>query len=497
MVSSLFFQSSVFFIGSLLYSSITVFLFFTWLIDPSKKWLVRIALLSFGLGPIVLSFILSLVMLVWRGQTDAVYIVTIMAILTVLGGLGVGKWRALWWTIIYGVRRGRMFPPSFVHLVVALCVFVIVAVMFVHSLALPLTSNDALEYAQSARLIYEDRSTAGYPFIDSSVSGGYYGPWSHPLGHVGLLVWGYMVQGGAAEAGVIKYVGPIFGVATIILLWGAVGGVARIRGALAALLLIVTPLYYVELVSVHIDPIRVYAFFAAIFAVLLSIQRPTPRVLVFTGIAIGLGLYTHSIGVLLLPIFGFLYILRVSVPLKRRLFDVLAVMVIAVFMVAPQLVVNLKSFGFPIADAGAVPVWSVESLDYDSYFQSLRGLNTTADRVVYGIFKGFSKVTFFGASYWFFLLALFLYWIPRFKSDGVISSVLKWYRRPLDLASISLSVCFLFWSMLVLSVVLGLDAFIKNDRYLMTIQPLIVLSSVLLLTRRNYQRERHGRDSSS
>ena len=135
-------------------------------------------------------------------------------------------------------------------------------------------------------------------------------------------------------------------------------------------------------------------------------------------------------------------------------------------------IVNIKLFGNPIADSGAVPVWNLPNLHYDEWFYIRRELGNEVDRLLYGVFKGISKPFWFGFSYYFFTLAFYLYFAGVSKKLEKESYLLTKY---------VLNVILIFFFFVIITYSLGHDIFIKNYRYQMTLQPFIALFSAAIL----------------
>ena len=191
-------------------------------------------------------------------------------------------------------------------------------------------------------------------------------------------------------------------------------------------------------------------------------------------------LYSHSLGILILPIFGWVLLLRLhktyrlkGVFPKLQFLQFSTLIVIPFLFNLPRYIANMASFSSPIADASAVPLWQVERLEYDYYFQVTRGVYEVVDRILFGVFKVLIEVTF-----WVFVLDTCYFPPNQFFSRKTILRTIRLrivglFLNPEDYVLTWCVICYL--GMVLLSVILGMDAFIKNYRYIMTIQPIVAI----------------------
>ena len=138
----------------------------------------------------------------------------------------------------------------------------------------------------------------------------------------------------------------------------------------------------------------------------------------------------------------------------------------------PGYIVNIKIFGNPIADSGAVPVWNLPNLHYDEWFFMRREIGNQFDRLFYGLLKGLSKPAWFGLSYYLLIVAFYFYISGNLKKLENESYLLTKYL---------LKIILIFFSFVIITYSLGHDIFIKNYRYQMTLQPFIALFSAVIL----------------
>jgi len=172
----------------------------------------------------------------------------------------------------------------------------------------------------------------------------------------------------------------------------------------------------------------------------------------------------------------------------RKTLIATTVSVVAVLLVSYRLIDNVLVFGSPIADFGAVPVYALPQLDWEAYFREARGIATFADQWLVGFLAGLSQPKIYGITYWLFLCMLFVFVRRQRRSNAMLIAMSgssesngQLLKKLLTLTSstriewLALLVVLQFYAMVFVSVVLGMDAFIKNYRYMMTTLPLLVI----------------------
>ena len=230
------------------------------------------------------------------------------------------------------------------------------------------------------------------------------------MGFINLFVISFMIQGSDSVSGLSKFISPAyFALSMFLIMTWCRRSRTSIAGLIGALLLATTPAYISGVMDSHIDPFRIFSFFATFLALKLYLQTHLRLWLYLTGLLLWMTLYSHSLGILILPIFGWVLLLRLhktyrlkGVFPKLQFLQFSTLIVIPFLFNLPRYIANMASFSSPIADASAVPLWQVERLEYDYYFQVTRGVYEVVDRILFGVFKVLIEVTSFG----------FLYWIP-------------------------------------------------------------------------------------
>ena len=170
-------------LGTFLFSSACASIVFQFAVGPfpTRSERIRVAVLSLGLGPLLLAYLLTAYLTVFPGGTREVAVVTILLSLLVLAVLlywPTRRTNTIWsdtrWTLAHLVSVRRLNVVSIIGLLVLL---LIIGLILLVALVVPLTDNDALEYAGSAKLVFEEMSAQRYPFVRLTDSDDYYGPW--------------------------------------------------------------------------------------------------------------------------------------------------------------------------------------------------------------------------------------------------------------------------------------------------------------------------------
>jgi hypothetical protein len=332
----------------------------------------------------------------------------------------------------------------------------------------PLDGNDALEYAHAARLVYRQRSISGYPFLDSTVSGGYYGPWTHPPGYVLRLVWGYLTAGNADALGIGKIAAGTSLAQTVLVAGFAARRMGRSSALLAAALTLGTPLLVQLAVKSHIDPGRLPAWLLAFALAGELARRASFSIAVLFGLALAAAMYGHSIGILAPPLASASYLLLARDALGVRLRVLSVANGVATGLLAAHFWRNWRDFGAPVADFAAVPVYQLEKLGYADWFKAIGGSETWGDRLL-RLARLFHSVGIFGLG----------------PATALMGTLL---RRPLRLR-FEPEIAALFWGaagylgLAIATSLAGSDAFVKNDRYLVTVVPMLAVVGGVAMAR--------------
>ena len=454
-------------------------------LNPRREDVGWMAAVSLGLGPMALSWGFVTLLRIFPGRAPAFYVVTAAAACVGLAAVGArSSWRALGAAAGAHVRRFTGWIPAFVGASFTLPLAVLLTCLVLIGSFVPLSSSDALAYAQAARIVAEARSVADYPFTDSAAAGGFYGPWTHLPGYVGLLSFGYMLQGGAESAGVIRLVAAWFAFAGAAGVWRFAASASPAAGPLAAFLFLSTPLYFSSAAEAQIDAMRIFTFLAAFTCLHALVRRPSAALAVIVGFAVGLSHFSHSIGILTLPILLPLYAIVSGRRVRPLLADAVLITAVGVVLVLPGWLRNLAVFGSLAADG--TPVWAIPHIRFDEYLAVTRLLATPSERIFNGVLRGWTEPVFFGCTYWFLLAGAVAWAVWAVTGRTRWRPRAAWRNRAwLRPGPVGFSLWILagFYGIVVLSVLLGTNAVIKNPRYVLTVQPFVCIAAAGMIAR--------------
>ncbi len=345
-----------------------------------------------------------------------------------------------------------------------------IAFILFDALLFPLLQNDSLEYSTVARLFYETRSLASYPAIQPEASAsGFFGPWTHPPLYPALIYLAYLAQGHADMPGLMRLVAPWFAftLAGLVYVLGSVSG--RVTGLIAALFVVSTPLLAMGAGTGLVDALPASGMALVIAALGHLDGSPRARGL-GVGIAVGLALWTHSQAILFVPLAMAAVIAAGGVEGWRASLRVavIAAVVAAALSIWPYLR-NVFVFGSPISDNPAV--FAMPELQWKEYFAKARGLESVSEKIQYGLFKGWFLLESYGVVFWFAALGAALLVIDK-ERDGLRIAVRQGFA---SLAQgwllVPLVILLGYFAGVLLSISLGIDLMIKNERYLLVMLP--------------------------
>lgn len=329
--------------------------------------------------------------------------------------------------------------------------------LLVDSVFMPLTQNDALEYATVGRLLYETRDLASYPALDPSSASGFFGPWTHPPLYVALIYLAHALQGHAAEPGLARLVAPWFLLSTLAL----VAAVARLHSRAAAvgagLVFMGAPLLYLGAGSALIDALPV-AGFALVLAAVIGFRIVGAAAGAWQGLLLGASLWTHSQALLFVPLTAVALLAHHGIRIDRRvLAHAAGLLGVALLVAAWPYARNLALFGSAVSDNPAV--FAMPQLEWPAYFQMARGYESWSEKLQYGLFKGWSMLEAYAGAFWLSLPGQWLF----LRRPGP-STV--WLR-----AVFGVFACYL--AGVLLSILLGIDLMIRNERYQLVLLPCV------------------------
>lgn len=444
---------------------------------PEIRGLRRISV-SIVFGPIALAWIYAWFLRVSPGQ-EPVFYFSMVSLVFLPGALAEGA------GVVRSMSKLRM-PASTRdvksgNIVLFLAVLFLICTLFVignAAIKTPMAANDPMEYFFVARQIFDLQQLIGvYPLIDETIARGFYGPWTHPPGFVMLIVWGFMAQGTAEIASVAKFTGVYSLFSLLLLVYAWAGGSIRYRGVVAALLVLTCPMLLGETFDTHVDVPRIAMWTAVLCLVSIWFRRRSLSNTIALGALIGLSMFVHSIGLLFFPIFAGLLILVRGMSTADRAIQGILLALVAVLMVLPDYLQNLKHFGRIIGDS--TPLWEIAEFKLDEFVNSDRQILTTKHKLVRGILDqllytswyGYAGLTaaFAGCGY---LLSVLI------SSRLQPQRILRHLRAPRPLTVLVLS-CVGFICAIVLSIIADMNLIVKNLRYLATMIAVYAIVTVI------------------
>jgi hypothetical protein len=342
----------------------------------------------------------------------------------------------------------------------------------------PPYANDPLEYMTVARLIAGKLALTGvYPPIDTAVTSGFYGPWTHPPGFVLLMSWVQLLQGDRFAAGAIKFINAYFLAAGAFVVFVHAGGALRYRGIIAAMLYATTPLLLMETFDHHVDIARIALWTGAFLAVAGWARNTSIAASILLGVLFGLGHFIHSIGMIALPIFVVLALIVGKSAVRSRLIGIAVTLASAIITVAPDLFVNFRVYGRLIGDH--VGLWDFAPLAVAEHIRYARGIYTPYEILMQGLLSPFTRFSLFGIVPWLmliFVLAAVVMWIRAKRKSARL--LLRRSMRP-TVFSVSALTWLGFFGITIVSALAGSELIIKNARYALTTIGLSCVLAVL------------------
>lgn len=362
--------------------------------------------------------------------------------------------------------------------------FILLFATSIQLFGMPMMASDPLEYAALSEVIYLDRSMENYP-LDPSNEQGFYARSSHPPAYHMMIVYSYIWQGAAGSSRFLRFIELHYFFSFALLMVLAClkatekGERRNMATALGLLFLFCVPFYTSLVAAFHIDPVRIPLFMLGFIFIAQLLRREERWVslkgvkgrvmglkdgflfsapIFITGIGIGLGMFAHSIGILLLPFAQGAYFLTTKSSFWRRCAMCTVFGLVALLIGCGQFVLNTIEFGVPLHDTE--PVWELPQVDHKTDVRFRRNLVTLQQRIQNGFAVWFFAPTLYGRVHFFAILALIFAW-PRIWGNIMA--------RVMFLGMIQ------FYVLAALTMSLGVDMVIKNIRYMLTIMPFVVL----------------------
>lgn len=370
-----------------------------------------------------------------------------------------------------GMRASRLTLLRIDVLVIAGALGISVVTMLLYVFVVPLIDNDALEYALVARAVYEQRDIGIYPLLEPDPKSGMYAPWTHPPMYVALIALSYMLQGSGEWPGLMRLIAPfcLAGVAAVCACLASKDAWGRTGPLLTITLLMSTPLLHRMTGGGSIDALAMVGYAAAFAA--WCLYRESRRAWVLAGTLLGLSLWTHSQALLYVPLL--LGAIIAAGLAERRAFmrECATIGAIGILLGAAPYVRNFALFGSPISDNNVV--FRLPELDWETYFTLGRGIESLPDQILFGVFRGWTNVESFGWTFWLASFGVALAIASGLRAGSLKSPVL-WS---------SVAVLAVYHGGMLVSVLIGTEQMIKNDRYLLPMLPHVCLLGAYAIAR--------------
>lgn len=356
------------------------------------------------------------------------------------------------------------------------------AMLLANAVFLPLTQNDPLEYAMVGREIFLTRSLETYPLLNPETNAsGFFAPWTHPPLYVSLIYLVSALQGHADAPGLMRLISPWFLLAATY----AIVVLGRLHspntGWLSGILFISTPLLFLGTDSGLIDALPVSGMVLLILVLVGSLHN-VPAYPLALGVVLGLVLWTHSQAVLFLPLVGVaLCVQQGMLHWRSAVGMMLMTYALALLVGGAPYVKNYLLFGSAISDHPQV--FAMPELDWQGYFSYARGLDHWVAKIQYGVFKGWFSLEAFGWLFWLWAAGCAVF----FLRQGV-QRLSQIFQRGLDETGRHFAVLWIGFILVltylggvIVSIAMGIDLMIRNERYMLIIVPVLALGGAYFL----------------
>ena len=343
-------------------------------------------------------------------------------------------------------------------------VFLLISILSINSFFLPISQNDTLEYLSLSKAIYENKNISIYPLLDPNISNGFLAPWTHPPLYFSQIVLSFIIQGDASNYIFFRIFVMLFALSSITSVFLISYNIRDSinQGLFSILLLLQAPLLFLGISSGLID-IIVVSSTCLVYIFLFQVKNLNTYDYILAGLFFGASCLSHSQSLLYLFIFlpPYIYVNK-FIPLYNKNFYYL---LLSLFFVIsyPYFFINYSVYGNIISDSPEV--FKISKLNWNYYFEISRGISIIISKIKYGLFKGWTSIDAYGIT--FFIFSLFFLFnrkeINNFKN----------FSSPILFNNSILLIVLIYFSGVILSIIIGLNIFIKNERYFLLIYPLI------------------------
>jgi hypothetical protein len=404
-------------------------------IFPSQKFpqkSLELFILTRGLGPLVISWLLYYLFLVAPHKPAWFYGLAMFAILASF--------------LIFSRKHLREVLQDYKQLValsskfkrqdsLAKILLLIIALLFLFiffvAICLPIVEGDALGFVTEARLIYRDLGFDNYPTsVADSATGYYYDTFQPPCLQT-LYVWFYILTGSSELDYLPRAVSPFFALYTCLTLGSCFLGAPRsfTKALWATFALCTVPLFVSQSYHNTQDPIRIHVFFISLLAFSRFIVAPNFSSLSIFGSVLCLAIYAHFTCLMLIPIFCILLVFMPGHDCKRKYLGCFLVITLCALFLGggihysrPEVVRRLFTH-FPMAQEALdqplraiglaqllPPSLLAASPKANVWLAARRGQTSEWSSIIFGKLQLFSGIEWFGFIGWLSLAGIFLWW---------------------------------------------------------------------------------------
>ena len=350
-----------------------------------------------------------------------------------------------------------------------------IAILIIFAVFVPLTQNDALEYAMVGRMLFDTRDLFSYPVLNPGAGNfGFYAPWTHPPLYVSMIYIANVIQGHADIPGLMRLISPWCALSATGLVYaiGCMGG--RITGLLAAVFFLSTPMLFLGAGSALIDPLPVLGI-SLVLCTVIAVEGGAVLCGVVQGLTLGCALWAHSQTVLFIPLTLAALVLKKGWREPRAfLLQAIVLLGFAGLIAAWPYGRNLLLFGSIISDNPAV--FALKELRWAEYFSMARGLESWPEKIQYGIFKGWFALEAYALAFWSMSLGVALY-LARLHRRHIWAQLRRgdFSQVPDNWLFVTFGVALIYICGAFLSALLGIDQIIRSERYMLVILPCVAV----------------------
>ena len=373
-------------------------------------------------------------------------------------------------------------PTGWEGVFFAVLLFYVLA-LTINTAALPLIQNDSLEYATVGRILFQTRDLASYPAVSSETeASGFYGPWTHPPLYVALVYLAYVFQGNADAPGLMKWISPWFALGGMGLVLALGNLRSRLAGLLGALVFLSAPLFFLSAGSAAIDPLPVLGL-AMVFTAIVAVQGSAAHRGLVQGAVLGASLWTHSQAILFIPLtISAVIIGEGIVSLRRTCRQLILILGVAAAFAFWPYARNMRIYGALISDTP--PVFAMPELAWSEYFRISRLIDSLSERIQYGMLKGWFAFESYSLTFWLMTIGVVLYlknnpaFLRRNSFRNLSTGALPNHRL-----LCALGIMGTYFAGVAVSMLMGVDLMIRNERYWLVLSPFVALFGAEALLR--------------